>query len=107
MPLLPLDDNGHPIGVLGFAARGTERLTVGAASTRTAAPVPPEIEIVTLIATGYCRFEVGGAAVAADAATSPFLYPGVYVDVPLRHGERHVAFVAEGEACEAYVIRRC
>jgi len=28
------------------------------------------------------------------------------VDVPLRRGERYVAFVAEGDDCAAYVIGR-
>ena len=76
------------------------------ASARHAAPIPSDIEIVSLIATGLCRFEVGDAAVTADPAQSPVLFPGQYVDVPLRHGERWIAFIAEGEPCDAYVIGR-
>lgn len=105
--LLPVDDNGNPIHVLGFDYRGTQKLTVSAsASVRTPEPVAADIELVTLVATGACRFELGDASVTADQARSPFLYPGQYVDVPLRRGERYVAFIAESTACEAYVIGR-
>ena len=104
--LLPLDDNGHPIAVLGFHYRGTVKLSVTRTSARNPAAVPADIDLVTLIATGPCRFEVGDAAVIADAATSPFLFPGQYVDVPLRSGSRFVAFVAEDQACAAYIIAR-
>lgn len=104
--LLPVDDNGNPIAVLGFDYRGTQRIAVGATSTRNAAPIPDDIEIVTVIATGPCRFEVGDSTVTADPVSSPFLYPGQYVDLPLRRGERHVAFVAEDADCAAYVIGR-
>ena len=104
--LLPLDDNGHPIHVLGFDYRGTQRLAVTAASVRNAAPIPADIRLVTLIATGPCRFELGDETVTADPDRSAFLYPGQYVDVPLHRGERYVAFVAEGEDCAAYVIGR-
>ena len=75
--LLPLDDNGHPIHVLGFDYRGTQRLAVtAAASVRNPAPVPADIQLVTLIATGPCRFEVGDQTVTADPQASAFLYPG-------------------------------
>ena len=105
--LLPLDDNGHPIHVLGFDYRGTQRLAVtAAASVRNPTPVPADIQLVTLIATGPCRVEVGDQTVTADPQASAFLYPGQYVDVPLRRGERYVAFVAEGDDCAAYVIGR-
>ncbi len=104
--LLPLDDNGNPIGILGFDYRGTIKLSVGAESIRNGTPIPADIEIVTLYATGPCRFELGDATVTADPATSPFLAPGHYVDIPLRRGERHVAFVAEAAPCEAYLIGR-
>lgn len=105
--LLPLDDNGHPINILGVRARGTQTVAVGASSTRTAQAFPVEVEIVSLVATGPCRFEVGGPEVTADPATSAFLYPGVYIDLPLGKAARYVAFVAEGaEPCTAYVIAR-
>jgi hypothetical protein len=105
--LLPLDDNGHPIHVLGFDYRGTQKLAVtAAASVRNAAPIASDIQLVTLIATGPCRFEVGDQTVTADAGASAFLFPGQYVDVPLRRGERYVAFVAEGADCAAYIIGR-
>ncbi|HET6468673.1 MAG TPA: hypothetical protein VFG43_09875 [Geminicoccaceae bacterium] len=104
--LLPVDDNGNPIAILGFDYRGTRKILVGAGSARNQEPIPADIEIVSLIATGACRFEVGDATVTADAETSPFLYPGQYLDLPLRRGERHVAFVAEGADCEAYIIGR-
>ena len=107
MPVMfPLDDDGHPIPVLGFDYRGTQRVAVGGQSVRHAQAIPSDIEIVSLIATGTCRFEVGDAAVTADPATSPVLFPGQYVDVPLRHGGRWIAFIAEGDPCEAYVIGR-
>lgn len=104
--LFPLDDNGHPIPVLGFDYRGTQKIVVTATSARNPEPVPPDIELVTIIATGACRFEVGDESVTADPVASPFLYPGIYVDVPLRRGERYIAFVADGPDCEAYVIGR-
>ena len=104
--MFPLDDDGQPIPVLGFDYRGTQKLAVGDVSTHHAAPIPSDIEIVSLIATGMCRFEVGDAGVTADPAQSPVLFPGQCVDVPLRHGERWIAFIAEGEPCEAFVIGR-
>ena len=105
--LLPVDDNGHPIQVLGFDYRGTQKLSVPqGASVRNAAPIASDIALEPLIATGPCRFETGDATVTADKDSSPFLFPGQYVDVPLRPGERYVALVAEGDACEAYVIGR-
>ena len=105
--LLPIDDNGHPIQVLGFDYRGTQRLSVtAAASVRNATPVASDIQLITLIATGPCRFELGDQTVTADKDASPFLSPGQYVDVPLRRGERYVAFIAEGADCAAYIIGR-
>jgi hypothetical protein len=104
--LLPVDDNGNPMSVLGFDYRGTRKLAVGSESVRNAEAIPSDIEIVSLIATGPCRFEAGDATVTADPVTSPFLYPGHYLDLPLRRGERYVAFVSEGEPCDAYIIGR-
>ena len=67
--MFPLDDDGHPIPVLGFDYRGTQKLAVGPTSARHGAPIPTDIEIVSLIATGQCRFEVGDASVTiADSA---------------------------------------
>ena len=107
MPVLfPLDDDGHPIPVLGFDYRGTQKLAVGPASARNATPIPSDIQIISLISTGLCRFEVGDHTVTADPAASPVLFPGQYVDVPLRCGERYVTFLADGADCEAYVIGR-
>lgn len=106
--MFPLDDDGRPIPVLGFDYRGTQKLAVGAASVRNPAPVPSDVQILSLVATGTCRFEIGDATVTADPATSAVLFPGQYVDVPLRRGERYVAFVAEtgGEPCDAYIVGR-
>jgi hypothetical protein len=104
--LLPVDDNGNPIAILGFDYRGTQKLAVTAASTRNATPIAADIDVVSIIATQPCRFEVGDATVTADPAASPFLYPGQYVDIPLRQGERHIAFVAEGADGDAYIIGR-
>jgi hypothetical protein len=104
--LLPVDDNGNPLPVLGFERMGTIKFAVAEASVRTAQPLPDGTQLISLIATGPCRFEVGDAGVTANAIASPFLYPGIYVDVPLRRGERYVAFIAESEACVAYVIGR-
>lgn len=104
--LLPIDDNGNPISILGFDYRGTQKLAVGATSVRNPTPVADDIEVVSLIATGFCRFEVGDATVTADAELSPFLYPGQYVDIPLRRGERYIAFIAEAAACDAYIVGR-
>ena len=105
--LLPVDDNGHPINVMGFDYRGTQKLAVSAATSgRNATAIPRDIELVSLVATGPCRFEVGDSRVTADKVASPFLVPGQYVDVPLRPGERYVAFVAEDADCTAYIIGR-
>lgn len=104
--LLPLDDNGHPIAILGFDYRGTQTLAVSATSTRNATPIPADIEVVTLIATGPCRFEIGDASVTADADKSPFLQAGVYLDIPLRPGERYLALIAQDAPCDAHIIQR-
>ena len=104
--LFPLDDDGHPIPVLGFDYRGTQKLAVGQSSVRNAAPVPADVRIISLIATGQCRFEIGDQTVSADPVSSPVLFPGQYVDVPLRRGERYVAFIAEGADCEAFIVGR-
>jgi hypothetical protein len=104
--LFPLDDDGHPIPVLSFDYRGTRKLAVGASSVRNATPIPSDVQIVSLIASGLCRFEVGDHTVTADPAASPVLFPGQYVDVPLRRGERYVAFLADGADCDAYIIGR-
>ena len=104
--LLPLDDNGNPVSVLGFDYRGTQRVDVGAVSARNIFPIESDIELVSVIATGECRFEIGDATVTADANDSPFLFPGIYVDIPIRHGETHIAFISEGADCKAYVIGR-
>lgn len=104
--LLPVDDNGHPIGILGFDYRGTQKLAVGTVSSRNVTPIAADIEVVSVIATGACRFEVGDASVVANTTASPFLYPGQYLDLPLRHGERYIAFIAEDTPCSAYIIGR-
>ena len=104
--LFPLDDDGHPIPVLGFDYRGTQKLAVGATSVRNATPIPGDVQIISLIATGQCRFEIGDQAVTADSVLSPVLFPGQYLDVPLRRGERYVAFIAEGDPCDAYIVGR-
>ena len=107
MPVMfPLDDDGHPIPVLGFDYRGTQKLAVGAASVRNAVPIPSDVQILSLISTGQCRFEVGDHSVTADPAASPVLFPGQYLDVPLCRGERYVAFVADGDPCDAYIVGR-
>ena len=104
--LLPVDDNGNPLQVLGFDYRGTQSIAVTSTSTCNANPISSDIELVTIIATDACRFEVGDESVTADPAASAFLYQGVYVDVPLERGETHIAFIAEGADCTAYVIGR-
>jgi hypothetical protein len=104
--LLPIDDNGNPIAILGFDYRGTQKLAVTATSSRNPLPIADDIDVVSIIATQPYRFEVGDASVTADPVSSPFLYPGQYLDIPLRHGERYVAFVAEGVGGDAYIIGR-
>ncbi|WP_159716849.1 hypothetical protein [Geminicoccus flavidas] len=103
--LLPLDDNGHPITILGFVPRGTQKLMVGTASVRSAA-LAADVAVISLIATGPVRFELGGATVTADAATSPYLHPGVYLDLPVPGHASHVALIAESGTCQVYVIGR-
>ena len=104
--LLPMDDNGNPIAVLGYEYRGTQKVAVDATSKRNPEPIPSYIDIVTIVATSFCRFEVGDATVTADPERSPILFPGQYLDIPVRAGERYIAFVAQDEPCEAYVVAR-
>ncbi|MEO1020420.1 MAG: hypothetical protein AAFY56_22425 [Pseudomonadota bacterium] len=104
--LFPVDDNGNPISVLGFDYRGTQTINVTTTNSAVSAPIPDDIEIVTIISTDACRFEIGDATVDAVRGSSPVLYPGTYIDVPLRSGERHIAFIAEQADCVAYVIGR-
>src|SRR5262245_41161492 len=86
--ILPIDDNGNPISVLGYEYRGTQRVAVTATSARNAAAIPSYIDVVTIVATSFCHFEVGDATVTADRNSSPILFPGQYLDIPLRPGER-------------------
>ena len=105
--LFPLDDDGHPIPVLGFDYRGTQKLAVGAGlgaqrrrrsrrTCRSSASLPP----------GYAGSRSATTASRPTRRPSPILFPGQYLDVPLRRGERYVAFVADGEPCDAYIIGR-
>ena len=103
--LLPLDDNSQPIAILAFRPHGTQKLAVGTSSVRSAA-LPADVRVVSLYATGPCRFEVGPANIVADAGNSPFIAAGYYLDLPLDKDERHVAFIAESGSCSAYVIGR-
>ncbi len=104
--LFPVDDNGNPISILGFDYRGTQTIAVSTSSSTISNAVHDDIEIVTVIATDACRFEIGDATVEAAHNVSPFLYPGTYIDIPLRDGERHIAFLAEQSDCVAYIIGR-
>ncbi|WP_027136297.1 hypothetical protein [Geminicoccus roseus] len=104
--LLPLDDNGHPIAILGFVHHGTQKLEVASSASARSAALPEGVRVVSLIATGPVRFELGGASVTADPASSPYLHPGVYLDLPVGGAERHVALIAESGSCQAYVIGR-
>jgi hypothetical protein len=106
--LLPVDDNGNPMQVLGFASAGTTKLQVTSTSVSTDLPGSEykPIQLITLIATGPCRFAIGAAGVTADLVSSPYLHPGIYVDVPLRRGDTEIAFIAESEDCVAFVIGR-
>ena len=104
---LPLDDNGKPIQILGFRYRGCQKIALGAASARNATPIDPETRVITIAATGNCRFEVGDAAVTADANASPLLLANGTIDIPLADGERYVAFIADGGATgDAYIMER-
>lgn len=103
--VLPTDDNGNPIAALGFDYRGTQQVAVGSTSKRNATPIPDYVGLVTIIATGACYFETGDASVTATAEQSAFLYPGQYIDIPLRQGERYIAFVSTS-ACTAYIMSR-
>lgn len=104
--LLPIDDNGHPLSVLGFDYRGTQKIAVGTTSARNPSPVAADVQLVTLLATAPCHFEIGDASVTADPAASPYLAAGQYVDVPLRPGERYVALVAAEAPCTVYLMGR-
>ena len=103
--VLPTDDNGNPIAALGFDYRGTQQVAVGAASRRNAQPIPDYVTLVTIIATGPCSFETGDATVTATTNASAFLFPGQYLDIPLRQGEHYIAFIGT-EACTAYLMSR-
>jgi hypothetical protein len=104
--LLPLDDNGNAIPALGFDYRGCHKVGATSISNRNGTAIAADIRFVTVIATGPCRFEIGDSAVTADASASPFLFEGHYLDVPLKPGERHIAFIAESADCDAYIIGR-
>ena len=105
--LLPLDDDGRPMPILGFRFRGCQKIPLTSASTRNATAIDPETRVVTIAATGNCRFEVGDAAVTADPTASPVLLANSYADIPLTKTERYVAFVAEGDPTgDAYIIER-
>ena len=104
---LPLDDNGRAIPILGFRFRGCQKVALGATSARNATAIDADTRIVTIATTGNCRFEVGDAAVTADAGASPLLLANSYIDIPLTESERYVAFVAEGGATgDAYIMER-
>ena len=103
--LLPVDDNGNPIPALGFDYRGCHSVAVTNVSARNTAPIRAGVRIVSIVATGNCRFEVGGPGITADLATSPFLIEGQYVDLPLLPEQRYIAFVAEDD-CEAHILGR-
>ncbi len=104
--LLPLDDNGNAIPALGFDYRGCHKISATSTSSRNTTPIADGIRFVTVIATGPCRFEIGDGSVTADASASPFLFEGHYLDVPLKSSQRHIAFIAEGADCDAYIIGR-
>ena len=105
--LLPLDDNGQPIPILGFRFRGCQKVALGGTSARNATPIAAATRVVTIAATGNCRFEVGGATVTADANASPVLLANSYMDIPLTDSERYIAFIAEdGATGDAYIIER-
>jgi hypothetical protein len=104
--LLPLDDNGQPMPILGFRFRGCQKVALSETSTRNATPIAAETRVVTIAATGNCRFEVGDAAVTADANSSPFLLANSYIDIPLTPAERYVAFIANDGDGAAYIIER-
>ena len=79
--LLPHDDNGTAVQILGFARQATQAVVVTSTSSRNSSPIRGDIEVLTIIATEACHFDVGDAAVTAEIGASPFLYPGIYVDV--------------------------
>ncbi|SNB53088.1 hypothetical protein SAMN07250955_101333 [Arboricoccus pini] len=103
--VLPTDDNGNPIAALGFDYRGTQQIAVDTESKRNAQPIASYTALVTIIATGPCYFEIGDASVTATTNGSAFLFPGQYLDIPLRQGERYIAFIST-DACTAYVMSR-
>ena len=106
--LLPLDDDGRPMPILGFRFRGCQKIPLTSSSTRNATAIDPETRVVTIAATGNCRFEVGDATVTADPDMSPVLLANSYADIPLTiEAERYIAFIAEGEATgDAYIVER-
>jgi hypothetical protein len=57
--MFPLDDNGHPILVLGFNYRGTQKPFVGTISARHGAPIP-----VRRLARG----PIGGASIIGSSS---------------------------------------
>jgi hypothetical protein len=104
--LLPQDDNGQPMPILGFRYRGCQKIPLGATSARNATAIAAETRVVTITATGNCRFEVGDATVTADVNASPLLLANSYIDIPLTEDERYIAFIADGGTGDAYVIER-
>jgi hypothetical protein len=106
MITLPIDDNGNPIHIMGYAPHGTQTLAIRCGGCHaTSAAIAHDIEWVTLISTGKVRFEVGGQDVLADMS-SPVLFSGIYIDVPLKRADRFFSFLATDGACIVYVMGR-
>ena len=66
----PIDDNNYAIPILPLKVGGGQKVTIGAASTRSTAVTT---QAVTLHATTNCFVEVGDATVVASTSTSHYL----------------------------------
>lgn len=91
---------------LPFEYRGSQTVSVGLISNRTRYPIEADVEAITLLSQGWCRFEIGDCTVVADLDRSPVLMRNHYLTIPLRRGESHVAFIGEYEGFQAHVMKR-
>lgn len=98
----PRDESNYPIPVLNYKQNGGQKITVGAASTRST-PVGRSTRVISAYSTVDCFFEIGAASVVANTTTSHFLPAGIYIDISLGSDNdsalnyKYIAVISEGE----------
>ncbi|PCI54871.1 MAG: hypothetical protein COB36_08405 [Alphaproteobacteria bacterium] len=80
--LLPQDQNDNPIPALRLKSGGAHNITVGASSTRNAAPFSTETRVVSLYTDAPVYIAFGNSSITAT--TSDHFFPaGIYYDVAI------------------------